>query len=97
MRLAVRIQPGARRAGVRGRRPDGALQIAVTAPAEGGRANRALLELVSDLLRLRPAQVRLARGAAARSKTLAIEGITAEELERRVARAVSEAEAKHGG
>lgn len=91
VRLLVRIQPGARRAGVRGRLADGTLQLAVTAPPAEGRANRATLELVCELLDLRPRQVKLERGAAARSKTLAIEGITAAELERRVAHAVAEA------
>src|SRR6185436_6301466 len=64
--LAVRLQPGARRAGVRGRMADGTLQLAVTAPPEDGRANRALCELVSTLLGVKPRQVQLARGASSR-------------------------------
>jgi uncharacterized protein YggU (UPF0235/DUF167 family) len=90
-RLAVRLQPGARRAGVRGRLADGTLRLAVTEPPEAGRANRALIELVCELLGIEPPQVRLARGGSSRSKTLAIEGIAPAELERRVARLVAEA------
>ena len=82
--LAVRLQPGARRAGVRGRMADGTLQLAVTAPPADGRANRALLELVGELLDVKPRQVRLARGASSRAKVLEIDGLTQDELERRV-------------
>lgn len=95
--LTVRLQPGARRAGVRGRMADGTLQLAVTAPPEGGRANRALIELVCELLDVRPRQVRLARGAAARAKKLEIDGLTADQLERRVARVLAERNEDHGG
>ena len=87
--LAVRLQPGARRAGVRGRLSDGTLQLAVTAPPEDGRANRALLALVGELLEVKPRQVRLARGASSRAKVLEIEGLSQDELERRV-RALTE-------
>ena len=38
--LPVRAQPGARKAGVLGEQ-NGALKVAVTAPPEDGRANRA--------------------------------------------------------
>lgn len=86
--LAVRLQPGARRAGVRGRLADGTLQLAVSAPAEDGRANRALIALVCERLALRPRQVRLVRGHGSRAKTLEIEGLTPDELERRVRRLV---------
>jgi uncharacterized protein (TIGR00251 family) len=82
--LAVRLQPGARRAGVRGKLADGTLQLAVTAPPEDGRANRALLELVGELLDVKLRQVRLARGASSRAKVLEIDGLTQDELERRV-------------
>ena len=41
--LPVRAQPGARKAGILGEHA-GALKVAVTAPPEDGRANRALTE-----------------------------------------------------
>ena len=81
----VRVQPGAKRAGLKGRRADGALQVAVTAPAEGGRANRAVVEMLAEWLGIRPRQVRIARGAAARSKSVEIDGLEPAVLERRIA------------
>lgn len=94
VRLAVRVQPGAKRAGVKGRAADGTLQLAVTAPPEDGRANRTMVKLLCEVLDLKPRQVRLVRGAAARTKWLEIEGVSAAELERRVAEAVGE---RNGG
>ena len=89
-RLAVRVQPGAKRAGVRGRRADGTLELAVTAPPEDGRANRAVVELLCELLDRKPRQVRLVRGAAARIKWFEIEGLSEAELERRARSAAGE-------
>lgn len=88
-RLAVRVQPKARVTRVKGRLSDGTLQLAVTAPPEDGRANRALVALVGEVLQVRPSQVRLVRGASSHSKLLEIEGLSQEELERRV-RALTE-------
>jgi uncharacterized protein YggU (UPF0235/DUF167 family) len=45
--LPVRAQPGARKAGVLGEQA-GALKVAVTAPPEDGRANRALVEVLAE-------------------------------------------------
>ena len=47
--LPVRAQPGARRNGVQGEQA-GALKVAVTAPAQDGRANAALVEVLREAL-----------------------------------------------
>lgn len=70
--LPVRAQPGARRRGIAGTW-NGRLRLAVTAPAEDGRANEELLLLVAELFRLRPSAVSLVRGHSARQKTLRLE------------------------
>lgn len=82
--LAVRAQPGARKAGVQGERA-GALKVAVTAPPEDGRANQALTELLRDWLGLKRSQVELAGGATNRNKQFLIRGLTPDELRQRVA------------
>ena len=53
--LAVRAQPGARKAGVMGEQA-GALKVAVTAPPEDGRANPPC-ELLREWLSLKRSQV----------------------------------------
>ena len=77
--LAVRAQPGARKAGVVGEQA-GALKVAVTAPPEDGRANHALTELLRAWLGLKRSQVELAAGATNRNKQFLIRGVTADEL-----------------
>jgi len=86
-RLAIRVQPGARRGGLAGRLADGTWKLAVTAPPEDGRANAAVVELMAELLGLKPRQVRVTRGAGSRSKAIEIEGLAADEVERRLAAA----------
>ncbi|HEV3261318.1 MAG TPA: DUF167 domain-containing protein [Gemmataceae bacterium] len=82
--LPVRAQPGARRAGVVGELA-GALKVAVTAPAEGGRANKALVEVLREALDLKRAQVELLAGATSRDKRFLIRGLKRAELQARLA------------
>jgi len=77
--LAVRAQPGARKAGIVGEQA-GALKVAVTAPPEDRRANQALTELLRDWLGLKRSQVELAGGATNRNKQFLIRGLTTDEL-----------------
>ena len=65
--LGVRLQPGARRSGPAGSW-NGRLKLAVAAPPEGGRANRAACALLAELFRLRPSAVELVRGHSSRTK-----------------------------
>jgi uncharacterized protein YggU (UPF0235/DUF167 family) len=63
--------------------------VAVSAPPLDGRANDAVVELVSELLGVRRAQVKLVRGASARSKVVEVEGVSAEAAETRLAKALA--------
>jgi uncharacterized protein (TIGR00251 family) len=77
--LAVRAQPGAKKAGVKGERA-GALVVAVTAPPEDGRANDALVEVLKDWLGVKRSQVELIAGKTNRNKVFLVRGSTAEAL-----------------
>lgn len=77
--LAVRAQPGARKAGVTGEQA-GALKVAITAPPEDGRANQALIEFLRDWLGLKRSQIELVRGATNRNKQFLIRGLMPDEL-----------------
>ena len=89
MRLALRVQPGARRTALLMKLPSGEWKVAVSAPPVEGRANDAVVELVSDLLGVRRSQVTLVRGASARRKVVEVEGLSAEAAESRLARALA--------
>jgi uncharacterized protein (TIGR00251 family) len=87
--LAVRAQPGARKAGILGEQA-GALKVAVTAPPEEGRANKALVEALREALDLKRSQVELLSGATSRDKRFLIRGLGAEQLGRLVAALVKD-------
>lgn len=83
-RLAVRVQPGARRSHLLERLASGEYKLAVTAPPEDGRANEAVVELLADLLAVKRRQVSVARGLSSRIKQIDIEGLETAEAERRL-------------
>jgi uncharacterized protein (TIGR00251 family) len=85
-RVRLRVAPGAKRAGVVGRHGD-AWKVRVTAPAEGGRANDAVVRLVADTLTLPRTSVTLVSGHSARDKIVELAGVEPEEIERRFASA----------
>jgi len=79
--LRVMAHPGAGRSEVVGQQGD-ALRVKVAAPPVDGRANRAVVELVAEVLGVKPAQVSIDRGESSRSKRLRIEGVTADQARR---------------
>lgn len=83
--LPVRAQPGARKAGVLGEQA-GALKVAVTAPPEDGRANKALTEALREALNLKRSQVELLSGDKSRDKRFLIRGLQRAALEKIVMR-----------
>ena len=85
-RLPIRARPGARRDDVAWDPWRSVWVISVTAPAEGGAANRALLELVADRLGLDRNQVTFERAGSSRSKRLVILGLSSDEVRARLGR-----------
>lgn len=77
--LSVRAQPGARRNGVVGEKA-GALKVAVNAPPDQGRANKALVEVLADCLGIKKSQIELISGQTHREKKFLIRGVPREHL-----------------
>jgi len=82
--LSVRAQPRARRVGVM-RVLGGALKIGVSAPPEDGRANAALIEILSRITGARRSQIELLSGQTSRDKRFLIRGLNSQELRQRLA------------
>jgi uncharacterized protein (TIGR00251 family) len=72
VRLALRVQPGARRCALIGSHGE-RLKVAVQTPPVDGRANEALLRNLAQCLDLRAGSLRLVAGAASRDKSVLIE------------------------
>ena len=83
--LAVLAQARARRNGVVGEHA-GALKVAVAAPPEDGKANRALVELLQNVLGVKRSQVELLAGETTRQKRFLIRNLGKQELQSRLAR-----------
>ena len=90
MRLRLRVRPGARAAGVAGWRADGVLQVTVREPAEDGRANRAVVELLAQRLGLARGEVEIVHGAGSRDKLVEIRGLDEPTVRARLDRAEGE-------
>ncbi|MBM3331939.1 DUF167 domain-containing protein [candidate division WOR-3 bacterium] len=71
MRLRIRVKPGAREEKV-SREPDGSLLVSVTARAQEGKANEAVVKAVASFLRIPKSQVRIRSGLASRAKLLEV-------------------------
>src|SRR5262249_33159314 len=82
--LPVRAQPGARKAGVVGEQA-GALKVAVTAPPEDGRANKALVEALRDILEVKRSQIELLSGQTSRDKRFLVRGVKVTALSAKLA------------
>ena len=76
----VRVQPRASRDEVAGTM-DGAMKIRLQAPALANRANEALCELLSALLKTSKSAVRILSGERGRTKVVEIRGVTRKQVE----------------
>jgi uncharacterized protein (TIGR00251 family) len=84
--LRLRVSPGAARAAVVGRH-GAAWKVRVAAPAEGGRANEAVVRLLAASLHVPARDVAIVSGHASRDKTISLAGLDVDEAERRLAAA----------
>jgi uncharacterized protein len=66
---------------------NGVLRVRVTRPPADGEANRVIVRLVAEALRISPSQIVLLAGQSSRTKRARIEGLSPEEVARRLARA----------
>ena len=84
--LRLRVSPGATRSRVVGRHGDG-WKVRVSAAPEDGRANDAVLALLADALGVARRDLELVSGRSSRDKVVALDGLSLEAAERRLAAA----------
>jgi len=77
--LPVRAQAGSRHPGLRGEQ-DGALKVAVTQVAEKGKANKAIIAMLSKELGIRRSAFELLSGSTTAGKKFLVSGVTPEQL-----------------
>ena len=79
--IDVRVIPRAGKSAIAGER-DGRMLIRVAAPPVEGAANDAVIELLAKLLDCPRRAVRIVSGEKSRSKRLAVDGVTPDEVRR---------------
>ncbi len=84
IKITVRVIPNASRNEIVGWVGE-ELKIKVQAPPEGGRANKALIEFLSKVLKLARREANITAGQKSRRKTLEIAHLSLEELKNRIA------------
>ena len=91
-RLTVKVHPRARRSALAGRLGD-AWKLSLAAPPVDGKANDECVRFFAEFARVPRSRVRIVMGLTSRLKVVEIEGVTQEDLERRLA-TISEASRK---
>lgn len=86
--IVIHLQPGASRGKVV-RCEGGVWYIRVAAPPVEGRANKALIELLSDVLDTAKSNLSIIRGTTSRNKTVLVEGMGSEQVNERLKRLVA--------
>jgi uncharacterized protein (TIGR00251 family) len=84
-RLSIKVLPNAGKNAVVGV-TGGVWRIKIAAPPEKGKANKELVEFLSDLLGLRKDSITVIKGQTSHNKVIAIEGMNAEEVEGRLSK-----------
>jgi hypothetical protein len=78
--LPVLVSPGSSRDEVRGEH-DGRMKIALTAPPEGGKANKQLREFLAGQLNLRRSDLQILSGHSSRQKEVLVERASPDALD----------------
>ena len=81
IRIEVKVVPRAKKNQISGIMEDGRLKIRLAAPPVDGKANRALIKLLADTLKIPITDVAIISGLQSRNKTISIEGMNLEEYQ----------------
>jgi len=81
--IAIRVHPRAKKDAITGEVGD-ALKVSLTAPPVEGKANEACIDFFARLLKVPRSSVSIAAGQSSRNKVIRVEGLTAEDVQRRL-------------
>ena len=88
MFITVRVYPNATKDEVVGF-SDGVWQVRVAAPPIKGKANKELISFLSKVLGVGRSSLSITKGHTSRSKLIAVDGLTQEEIMKRLSASVS--------
>ncbi len=79
--ITVKVTPHAKQTSVLGVMDDGTIKIQVAAPAEGGRANDALVAFLATMLNIPASQVDIVAGQTSERKLISLVGIMPKDVD----------------
>jgi uncharacterized protein len=82
-RLAVKITPNAGRNELTGLK-EGILHIKIAAPPDKGKANKELVDFLSDMLGVRKSTILIIKGQTRRNKVISVESLSSEQILKRL-------------
>lgn len=83
--LAIRVTPRAKKNEVSEILDDGTIKIRITAPPVDGKANKALVEFLAEILDVSSSQIEIVAGDTGRDKLVSVLNLDAETVGRRIA------------
>lgn len=83
MLISLRVHPNATRSEVAGF-ADGVLHVRVAAPPVKGKANKELIDLLSQLLDVTKSHIAITKGHTAKNKVVIVDGLSYEEVVKRL-------------
>ena len=83
--ITVKVTPKAKRTAVAGVMDDGTVKIQVTAPAEEGKANAALVEFLAKTLGVKTSQVEIVAGLSSERKLVSLVGVSPADVDAKLA------------
>ncbi len=87
IKISVKVQPNAGKNAVVGL-ANGVWRIKVAAPPDKGKANKELIDFLSDILGQRKDCITIIKGHTSHSKLISVEGLNQEEVAERISRAI---------
>ncbi|MBU1221691.1 YggU family protein [Myxococcota bacterium] len=79
--VEIKVQPRSSKTGI-GPISAGAVKVRISEAPVDGKANEAVIKLFSSLLGIAKSQIRIIKGELARSKVIAISGVSTSDLEK---------------
>lgn len=87
--LRIRATPRAKKSEISEILEDGTIKVRLTAPPVEGKANKALVEFLSQILGISSAQIKIISGKTGRNKLVRIDGIDGETARTRIVSQIS--------
>ena len=82
--LAIRLTPGDKKNEIDGFLEDGTIRVRLTAPPVDGKANRALIEFLSEVLGVHLSDIEIVAGETSRNKLVSILDIDPQTVQERL-------------